>query len=127
MHGCQVMISTKADGKGNEIICEGEIELFLRAANLVYHEENALVRLSIHDDMAEIVREGDYTMQLVLQSGKTTKGKIGINGNHGDVLTKTHSVEYKITEDYVVAHLFYDLLIGTEKQKMELRLLAKKG
>lgn len=126
MHSCQVMISTKADGKGNEIIREGEIELFLRSANLVYREENALVKVSIHDDIAEIVREGDYTMELLLQSGKETKGKIGINGNQGGVLTKTHAVEYKITEDYVVAHLFYDLLFGTGTQKMELRLLAKK-
>ncbi|MBQ8343101.1 MAG: DUF1934 family protein [Clostridia bacterium] len=125
MQACQVMISTKADGTGNEIIREGEMDIFPRSANLVYREENALVKLSLHDAKAEIVREGDYTLSLFLESGKTTKGTIGINGNNGEILTKTHAVEYKIAENYVVTRLAYDLLIGTEKQEMELRLLAK--
>ena len=125
MQTCQVMLSTKADGVGNEIIRDGEIEIFPRAANLVYSEENAIIKLSLYGEQADVLREGDYTLSLFLKSGKTTKGKIGIGGNDGEILTKTHAVEYKIAEDYVVAHLVYDLLIGGEKQEMELRLLAK--
>ena len=125
MQACQVMLSTKADGAGNEILREGKIEIFPRATNLVYHEDNAVVKISLHGERAEVVREGDYTLSLVLKSGETTKGKIGINGNEGEILTKTYAVEYKIAENYVVAHLKYDLLISGEKQEMELRLLAK--
>ena len=125
MRACNVMLSTKTDGVGNETIRDGEIEIFPRAANLIYRDDNAIVKLSLHGERVEVCREGDYTLSLFLQNGKTTEGEIGIGGNSGKILTKTHAIDYKITEDYVVARLRYDLLIGTERQEMELSLLAK--
>lgn len=125
MRPCTVMISTKADGQNTEIVREGEMELFPRTAQLTYREENALVRVFLQGEKAEVHREGDYTLSLFLERGKTTKGKIGIGGNDGEISTKTHAIEYKIAEDFAVVRLRYDLLIGQELQEMELRLLAK--
>jgi len=125
MRSCTVMISTKADGQNSEIVREGEMELFPRAAKIVYHEENALVKVSLQGENAEVIRDGDYSLALFLESGKTTAGKIGIGGNSGEISTVTHAIEYKIAEDFAVVRLRYDLLIGAERQKMELRLLAK--
>ena len=119
------MISTKTDGTGNEIVRDGQMELFPRTANLVYREENATVKVSLSGEKATIVREGDYKLSLFLENGKTTKGEIGIGENVGEIWTQTHRIESKITENYVVACLQYDLLITGERQQMELRLLAK--
>ena len=126
MQDCKVMISTKTDGAGNEICRDGEMEIFPRAANLIYREENALVRVSLHDGKAQVVREGDYTLSLFLENGRTTQGTIGISGNVGEISMQTFAVEYKIAEDFVAAHLCSDLILGAERQKMELRLLATK-
>ena len=125
MQACTVMISTKTDGTGNEIVREGQIELLPRKANLVYREDNAVVRVSLCGNKATVVREGDYRLSLFLEDGKTTKGEIGIGDNVGEILTQTHKIESKITETYVAACLQYDLLISAERQQMELRLLAK--
>ena len=125
MRACKVMLSTKTDGVDNEIVRDGEFEIFPRAANIIYREDHALVKMSLFGEKSEIVREGDYTLSLSLESGKTTKGSIGIGGSAGDILTETQSIEYKIAEDFVVALLVYDLIIGEERQSTEVRLLAK--
>lgn len=125
MRVCSVMLSTKVDGVNNETIRDGEIEIFPRAAKIVYREENAQVKLSLQGEQVEILRQGDYTLALCLKNGETTTGEIGIGGNVGEILTKTHAIEYKISEDCVVARLAYELIFGDEKQQMELRLLAK--
>ena len=126
MQACTVMISTKADGTASEIVREGRVELLPRSAKIVYFEENATVSVSLCGEKATIVREGDYQLSLFLENGKKTKGEIGIAGNSGEIWTQTHSIESKITEDYVVACLQYDLLVSGESQKMELRLLVKR-
>ena len=125
MRACSVMLSTKVDGVNNETIRDGEIEIFPRAAQIVYREENAQVKLCLKGEQVDVLRQGDYTLSLFLRSGETTTGEIGIGGNSGEILTKTHAIEYKISEDCVVARLAYDLIIGKESQQMELRLLAK--
>ena len=126
MQECYVMISTTADGVENEITREGKMELFPRAATIVYREENALVKFSVHGDKATITREGDYTMHLDLEKGKTTLGSLGIGGSVGEVGTHAYEIAYRITEDFFVASLHYDLLIGEERQTMKLRLLSHK-
>ena len=125
MRACSVLLSTKVDGENNETIRDGEIEIFPRSAQIIYREENAQVKLSLQGEQVNVLRQGDYTLALFLKNGETTTGEIGIGGNSGEILTKTHAIEYKISEDCVVARLAYELIIGNESQQMELRLLAK--
>lgn len=126
MQACYVTISTTADGNKTEIVREGEMDLFSCAANIAYVEENARVSVSVYNNTAKVVRQGDYTLRLNLEEGKITVGSIGVEGAEGEILIKTHEIAYRIAETFVVILLRYDLLIGDEKQEMSLRLLAYK-
>lgn len=125
MKTCRLTITTIADGVENSIVREGKMELALSGAELVYREENALVAVKLHDSMAEIIREGDYTLRLFLEEGKQTLGAIGIGGAEGEIQTFARRIAYSVSKDSLLLSLHYDLMISGETQEMKLRLLSR--
>lgn len=101
------------------------MELALSGAELFYREENALVAVKLHDSMAEIIREGDYTLRLFLEEGKQTLGTIGIGGAEGEIQTFARRIAYSVSKDSLLLSLHYDLMISGETQEMKLRLLSR--
>ncbi len=125
MKACRLTITTMADGVENSIVRTGKMRLALSEAELFYREENALVAIKLHDSMAEIVREGDYTLRLFLKEGKQTLGLIGIGGVEGEIQTFARRIAYSASKDALLLSLHYDLVISGERQEMKLRLLSR--
>lgn len=125
MKACRLTITTMADGVENSIVREGKMRLALSEAELFYREESALVAIKLHDSMAEIVREGDYTLHLSLKEGKQTLGSIGIGGAEGEIQTFARRIAYSVFKDALLLSLHYDLVISGERQEMKLRLLSR--
>ena len=125
MKSCKITITTSVDGMENTITRKGEMELFLTEIRLRYEEENALVSMNIQGERAQTLRKGDYELFLDLKSGETTKGRIGIGGSHGEVDVFTHKISYSVSKDSLLLSMRYYLIIGGEKQEMNLRLLSR--
>ncbi len=125
MKTCRLTITTIADGEENSIVREGKMCLALSEAELFYREEGALVSVKLHDSMAEIIREGDYTLRLFLEEGKQTRGAIGIGGAEGEIQTFARRIAYSVSKDSLLLSLHYDLMISGETQEMKLRLLSR--
>lgn len=125
MRKCRVTITTSVDGQENTIAKEGEMELSLASATLIYREENGATRIFVESEKAEIERIGDYTMRLYLIRGELTEGEIGLGGSSGNIQSFTHRIQYSVTEKSLLLSLRYDLMISGEVQKMQIRLNAR--
>ena len=125
MQACKLTINTCVDGQETEFSCPGELELSAFGAKLQYRQENALVTLVFNKETVSIVRLGDYTLKLFLQSGVRTVGYLGIGGNEGEVEIETERVDYAVRKNALLAMLHYDLIIGGEVQRMKLRISAR--
>ena len=125
MKKCRVTITTSVDGQENTIAKEGEMELSLASATLIYREENGVTRIFVESEKAEIERIGDYTMRLYLIRGELTEGEIGLGGSSGNIQSFTHRIQYSVTEKSLLLSLRYDLMISGEVQKMQIRLNAR--
>ena len=125
MRKCRVTITTSVDGQENTIVKEGEMELSLASVTLIYREENAVTRIFVEAEKAEIERIGDYTMRLYLIRGELTEGEIGLGGSSGNIQSFTHRIQYSVTEKSLLLSLCYDLMISGEVQKMQIRLNAR--
>ena len=125
MKNCRLTITTIVNGEESSIIRKGEMQLTATSAELFYQDEDAKVHLRLEKNCAYIERKGDYTLSLNLIQGEHGIGKIGIMGSNGEIGVDTHKVAYSIGEDSLLLSLHYDLLFGEEKQKMQLRLLAR--
>lgn len=125
MRKCRVTITTVVDGQENTIAREGEMDISLGVATLIYREENAATRIHLENEKAEVERIGDYTMRLCLIRGELTDGEIGLGGSSGGIQSFTHRVQYSMTEQSLLLSLKYDLMISGEVQKMQIRLTAR--
>ena len=125
MRACNLTITTAVDGNEQEFKTKGEMELSLHSAILRYREQNAITQLTLEGNRAKVRREGDYTLFLELEAQTLTDGSLGIGGGEGEIKTYTHKVEYSVGKDSLLAVLHYDLIIGSEKQEMKLRILAR--
>ena len=75
-----------------------EIEVEKDGALLRYEEEGARTVLALKNGEIFIDRTGDYTFSLHLVEGKELPATLGIMGSVGDIKTKTHSIQYSMTE-----------------------------
>jgi len=125
MQACRLTIITKADEQETTFTHEGEMELSPTAVTLRYREENAEVFLRLQGETAMIERRGDYSLRLALVRGEMQPGEIGIGGSSGEILAYTHKIAYSVTKDSLLLSLRYDLIMGGEPQKMQLRLLSR--
>ena len=117
-------IVTAVDGVESRISCKAEMELGPLSAVLRYSDENATVEMHINGNAVGIKRNGDYSMHLLLEEGKRTKGAIAIAGNIGDLVAETERVAYTIGKNSILMQLHYALIFGEEKQDMRIRLSA---
>ena len=122
---CQITINTVVDGEETRSNKQGELSVFENGAEIVYHEENALVSIRFEGKGATITRKGDYSLYLPLEQGVQTEGALGLGSSQGAVAIDTHKVEFSAKESNLLAVLHYDLLLGKERQQMRLRLYAK--
>ena len=126
MQQCNLTITTETDGKESTIRYEGEMQLASTSAELCYCEENASIRMRLNDEEALIVREGEYTLFLPLKTGEKSIGQLGISGSEGNIEIFTRKILYSINKDSAMLMLHYDLIFGSEKQRMKLRIRARK-
>lgn len=125
MQACKLTITTYVDGQKTEFSSQGELALSAFGATLRYRQENAVVTVTWDGENVCIERKGDYTLKLLLQRGARTIGSIGIGGNEGEVEVETHRVEYAVSKNSLLVMLHYDLIIGGEAQRMQLRISAR--
>ena len=125
MKKCRVTITTVVDGQENTIVREGEMAISTTSSTLIYREENAVTRIYLEGEMADIERIGDYTMRLHIIREQLTDGEIGLGGVSGSIQSYTHRIQYSTTEQSLLLSLQYDLMISGEKQKMKIRLNAR--
>lgn len=127
MVACSVSVTTVADGVETKFDYTGEMSLGLQSVQIRWKETQAEVLLSVKEDTAEIKRAGDYSLNLFLKKGATLVGRIGISGSEGEVQTYTRYFAYSIREKSALLSFKYDLIIGAEKQRMEIRILARQN
>ena len=125
MQKCKFTIWTSADGQTSVLESEGEMSLDREEVRLAYREDNAFVSLIVQGERAQISREGDYSLRLLLKRGEKLDGLLGIGDGQGKIQTVAHKINYSITKDSLLLLLEYDLLFGEEKQEMKLRLLSR--
>ena len=125
MQFSQITLTTTADGKENTVTHRGKMSLTDSPIRLTYTEEGASVGMEIDNDCVRLIRKGDYELELRLEKGKKSTGKIGFGGSFGDISTFTHSLALSQKEDAILLTLRYDLLISGEIQQVKLRLYAK--
>lgn len=125
MQPCKISIVTTEQDREIKTVRDGEMQICGLDVVLVYQEEQARVKMLFQGESVEIVRQGDYTLRLLLKKGKTEKGELGIGGSTGEIQTFAHKVMYSIRGNVVMALLHYDLIISGEKQEMRLRLSAQ--
>ncbi|MBQ2768706.1 MAG: DUF1934 domain-containing protein [Clostridia bacterium] len=123
---CRLTIITSVDGQETEFSTEGELVLSVKESCVRYCQDGSVVELCMQGETARIKRFGDYSLFLELRRGERTKGRLGIGGSEGEIEVDTHKVAYSQSKDSFLAVLHYDLLIGVERQKMKLRILARK-
>ena len=122
---CQVTVDTTADGKKTRISREGTLQITPTGATLSYAEENANVTLTLQNGVAQIVRQGDYTLCMRLEKGKTTNATLSLGGSVGEMQTATDRIAYAIVDGELSLHLKYTLLATGEPQKMQVKIHAK--
>ena len=127
MKKAKLTINTQVDNASETTASyEAEIELTANTALLRYEEQGAKVTLALENGEISIERVGDYTFSLHLAEGKELPATLGIMGSVGDIKTKTHSIQYSITEKSFLLSIKYALIFaGNEQQEMKLRLLVR--
>lgn len=125
MQPCRITIVTTEEERELETVRDGEMRLCGLNAMLVYKEAQAEVKMIFQGESVEIIRQGDYSMRLLLKKGKLEKGALGIGASSGEIQTIAHKIAYSICDNGMMALLHYDLIIGGEKQEMHLRLSAQ--
>ncbi len=125
MQVCKFTITTAVDGAENTVVREGKIEFPENAVVLHYEEESAMVCITLQKGEASIVRQGDYSLRLMLEQGKLTEGSIGLGGADGKIAIQTYTVKYAKERNVLKLSLRYDLIFSQEeRQKMQLNLRA---
>ncbi len=122
---CKISITTTVDGEETQATRTGSLRISFSEILLSYGEENGEVTLKIQSDRAEIKRSGDYSMFLPLLREQRTTGKIGVLGSEGGVEIYTRRLAYSTTDTSLMLSMHYDLIFGSEVQKMQIRLLAR--
>lgn len=125
MKKCRITVASSADGRENEIVRDGEMEISGLCGKICYQDGQASVEIKIEKDQTVITRSGDYDMRLTLCKGEICAGMLGIMGSQGQVFTQTHKLSYSITERSLLLSAHYDLLFGEERQAMKIRLHAR--
>ena len=125
MKPCSISISTTVDEVENIVKRKGELSLSLPITELFYQEEDGQVRILLQEDCVRIERIGEYGLKLFLKEGEESVGKIGINGQEGDIPVYCDRVAYSLGKDSLLVSLQYRLLLGKEEQSMKLRILAR--
>ncbi len=124
---CKLTIDTRVDGEGSKIVRMGKIETQDGELCVRYREENAEVHLRIRGNRAEIRREGDYSLFLLLIEGESTEGALGISGSQGGLPVTTRRVECARKEGETRIFLDYELWFCEGSQKMQLEITATEG
>ena len=125
MQKCSLTIVTTADGQETNFSCEAELEIAPLSACLHYLQDGAKNMVRFADRKVTIQREGDYSMQLLLEEGKTHQGKLLLGGNEGSFPVMAKKVAYAITDKSLLASLHYFLMFDGEAQEMKIRLNAR--
>ena len=122
---CKISITTTVDGEETQATRTGSLRISFSEILLSYGEESGSVTLKIQKDRAEITRSGDYSMCLPLLRERRTQGKICVLGSEGDVEIYTKRLAYSTTDTSLMLSMHYDLIFGSDVQKMQIRLLAR--
>lgn len=126
MHACKFTITTAVDEKENTVIYDGKIDIDDSMVVLTYEDGASLVCITLQKGIALIDRQGDYSLRLHLEEGKTHESGLGIGGSEGKVLTKAHHIKYTFNRNVFKLSLRYDLIfMEDEVQKMKLNLTAR--
>lgn len=125
MQHCRVEIITQTDGRESRVVKSGTMCLTPVSLGICYEDNGAKVELSLKNGVVEICRTGDYSMFLTLKKGAVTDGTLGIGGQVGNIRTSTTRIAYSLRETSALLSLHYELIIGTEKQAMKLRIVAQ--
>ena len=124
MQYCTITIATSVDGKQTTAKYQGNMQASASSVRLAYTDGNATVSIALNATQGEIVRDGDYSLQLPLKTEETTQGTIGVNGSQGEVGVYTSKIAFSTSENGVLAQLHYQLIFGQERQVMRLRIHA---
>lgn len=125
MKACIVKISTVIDGVERSVQKSGEMSLDTLSATLVYNEDGATVTLTLENDVLDVLRVGDYSLQLRIEEGKEHFGKLGIGGSIGEIAIRTKKLTYSLTRNSWLLLAKYTLLTGGEPQETSIRIQAK--
>jgi uncharacterized beta-barrel protein YwiB (DUF1934 family) len=125
MKACVVKISTVIDGVERSVQKSGEMSLDTLSATLVYNEDGATVTLTLENDVLNVLRVGDYSLQLRIEEGKEHFGKLGIGGSIGEIAIRTKKLTYSLTRNSWLLLAKYTLLTGGEPQETSIRIQAK--
>ncbi len=125
MRKCSLIIVTSVDGTETSFSGEGTLEGTLLFARLQYAQDGAKTIIEFKDRQVAIKREGDYSMQLLLEEGKTTLGQLTIGTNAGAFPVTTKKIAYTITEKSLLASMHYQLMFEGGAQEMKIRLNAR--
>jgi uncharacterized beta-barrel protein YwiB (DUF1934 family) len=125
MKACVVKISTVIDGVERSVQKSGEMSLDTLSATLVYNEDGATVTLTLENDVLNVLRVGDYSLQLRIEEGKEHFGKLGIGGSMGEIAIRTKKLTYSLTRNSWLLLAKYTLLTGGEPQETSIRIQAK--
>lgn len=126
MQSCFLKILTRVNGEETVVYKRGNAKFEHNdCARLRYLEEGGEVRLELSNDRAQIVRTGDYSLHLRLQVGAKTTSEIGLGGSSGQVETETSLIDVRRTATGAEIKLNYALLFESEKQEMQLTIVAQ--
>ena len=125
MQTCKFTITTAVDGEENTLIKQGSIDFSQEGVVLRYEDEGAKVCIRLQKGKADVLRQGDYSLSLPLEEGKTTDGRLGLGGADGTIAVQTYTVKYAKDGKVFKLALRYDLLFSREeRQRMQLNLRA---
>ncbi len=125
MSNCSITLYSTIEETRSTTHVIGTLHVHENGAELHYIDGGAKVTVSATPTCVKIVRRGDYTLSLPLQSGRTTTGTIGIAGSEGVVAIDCQKVEYSVKNGTFLLLAQYELVFGKERQKTSLRLYAK--
>ena len=129
MQACKFTITTAVDEKENTVVYDGKIDVRETMVILTYEEGGSQICMTLQKGVALIDRQGDYSLRLHLEEGKTMESGLGIGGSEGTILTKTHRVKYSLMNNIFKLSLCYDLIFTEDEvqwMKINLRAQIKK-
>lgn len=125
MKACVVKINTVIDGIERSVQKSGEMSLDALSAKLIYNDDGATVTLTLDNDVLNVLRVGDYSLQLRIEEGKEYFGKLGIGDSVGEISVRTKKLTYSLTTTSWLLLAKYTLLTGGEPQETSIRIQAK--